>query len=86
MHTYASASQRSLMAGKRTLELLPEWFEHAAALHSSNAVEFGALAGRSNGHMQCQGQGLMWGGSVSCHHHCDSSLSHTTMTHVGGGQ
>lgn len=49
-------------AGKATVEMLPDWFDHAAALHASNTTAFAALAARSHGHMQCQGQGLMWGG------------------------
>jgi adenosylmethionine-8-amino-7-oxononanoate aminotransferase len=62
MHTYSGASTRALMAGQATLELLPDWFDHVAAMGHVLDDVFGEISDASNGVLATHGQGMMWGG------------------------
>jgi len=62
MHTYAGSSVRALMAGTAVLEEIPKYYGHAATVGQLFSRVFGELAQQSGGGMECQGQGLMWGG------------------------
>eukprot|EP01051_Picozoa_sp_SAG22_P002717 SAG22_NODE_124_length_18884_cov_34.149367_2_plen_565_part_00 len=86
MHTYAGASTRALMAGQAVLEMLPEQYEHVAAMGELCAEVFADVEAASDGTMQCHGHGLMWGGLFSPDLDVESRRAAAAMlkTHCAG--
>jgi adenosylmethionine-8-amino-7-oxononanoate aminotransferase len=61
-HTYSGSSALALLAGAQTLNTIPLWQPHIAALGMHCAELFADIEQASGGRMVCSGQGLMWGG------------------------
>jgi adenosylmethionine-8-amino-7-oxononanoate aminotransferase len=61
-HTYSGSSSRALMAATEVLKEMPNWFPHIAKHGEELEHIFRYLTKISDGMIQCNGQGLMWGG------------------------
>jgi len=80
-HTFAGSSTRALMTGTEVLNMLPNWFNSVKKLGDEMKVILRHLEKVSNGLIETQGQGLMWGALVSRKGiHRDESLRAETIS------